>query len=104
LVLKPQDWVNNTALETPERSLFSNSERLVDAISQGGITDGFTLPLPKEMKRGSPMHCSVCMDTIETGYDGDLDEWVVKGAVLENGKYYHSKCWDEVASRVRHIA
>lgn len=90
-------------MDTAEGPLFFEGEksRLDPGASDQGDNGVPPLPLPADLQRKkTEIYCSICKDTIETGYNSDRDEWVVKGAIYLEDKYYHSRCWHEGKKRV----
>ncbi|KAJ3359456.1 hypothetical protein GGF32_009382 [Allomyces javanicus] len=91
-----QDWLDGTVLDTPAGPQFFSSTTTTTTTTSGGTpapnSDSDTderVPVPSDM---ALLVCGVCHETLETGYDPDCDEWVVRAATVMDGVYYHRAC------------
>ncbi|KAI9183974.1 mRNA 3' end processing factor [Blastocladiella emersonii ATCC 22665] len=88
-----------------------------DGTSLGGDdASGARILAPASAAARHALACAVCLEKIDSGYDADADEWIVKDAVAEpvaagsheasDGSggscvYYHRRCWRSRAKRSR---
>ncbi|KAJ3374581.1 hypothetical protein GGF31_007359 [Allomyces arbusculus] len=98
-----QDWLDGTVLDTPTGPQFFSTNASSVPTASGGTpapeSDSDTderVPVPANP---ALLACGVCHEQLETGYDADGDEWVVRSATVKDGVYYHRACAKARAKR-----
>ncbi|KNE64920.1 hypothetical protein AMAG_10587 [Allomyces macrogynus ATCC 38327] len=93
-----QDWLDGTVLDTPTGPQFfsptTTSGGTPAPDSDSDIDERVPVPADRAL-----LTCGGCHETLETGYDPDRDEWVVRAATVREGVYYHRACWKAHAKR-----